>query len=163
MEKAEKYLESGNYLWNAGMFIWRADVIMEEIARYLPGLSKGLLQLGPGTSPDPEQYDVLQSVSIDYGVMEKAENVIMVPAQFGWNDIGNWPSARRCSVSRGEVLAIDSENTTVWNGGKLTVLLGVNNISVVETDSVTLVMNDDYSQKLREIVAELEDTKPELL
>ncbi len=92
--------------------------------------------------------------------MEKADNVVMVPAQFGWNDIGDWPSARRCGVGRGEVLAIDSENTTVWNGGKLTVLLGVNDVSIVETDSVTLVMSDEYSQKLREIVAELEDKKP---
>lgn len=163
LEKAEEYLESGNYLWNAGMFIWRADVIMDKITGYLPGLSEGLWKLDPGTCPDPEQYDALQAVSIDFGVMEKADNVVMVPAEFGWNDIGDWPSARRCGVGRGEVFAMDSENTTVWNGGKLTVLLGVSNVSVVETDSATLIMSDEYSQKLRDFVAELEDEKPDLV
>jgi len=163
LETASEYCSSGRYFWNAGMFIWRADVIMEEIALYLPGLSEELLQLGPGTCPDPEQYDAMQSISIDYGVMEKADNVVMIPAQFGWNDIGDWPSARRCGVGRGEVLAIDSGNNIVWNRGKLTVLLGVSDISVVETDSVTLIMSDEYSQKLREVVMELEDKKPDLV
>ncbi len=162
-ETASEYLASGRYFWNAGMFIWRADVIMEEIARNLPGLYEELIQLGPGTSPDTEQYSALQSISIDYGVMENADNVVVVPALFGWNDIGDWPSARRCGVGRGEVLAIDSGNSIVWNRGKLTVLLGVNDISVVETDSVTLIMSDEYSQKLREVVAELENTKPDLV
>jgi mannose-1-phosphate guanylyltransferase len=163
LEKAEEYLENGNYFWNAGMFIWRADVIMEEIARYLPELSDGIRELDSGTCPDTGKYDALQAISIDFGVMEKADNVVMVPAEFGWNDIGDWPSARRCGVGRGEVLAVDSENTTVWNGGKITVLLGISNVSVVETDSVTLVMSDEYSQKLREVVSDLEDAKPDLV
>lgn len=163
LETASEYIASGRYFWNAGMFIWRADVIMEEIARNLPGLHEQLLQLGPGTCPDPEQYDALPSISIDYGVMENADKVVMVPALFGWNDIGDWPSARRCGVGRGEVLAIDSGNSIVWNRGKLTVLLGVSDISVVETDSVTLIMSDEYSQKLREVVAELEEKKPDLV
>ncbi len=163
LETATQYVSSGRYFWNAGMFIWRADVIMEEITRFLPDLAEGLHLLGPGTSPDPEEYDELQSISIDYGIMERADNVVMVPAEFEWNDIGDWPSSRRCGVARGDVLAVDSENTTVWNGSKLTVLLGVNNISVVETDSVTLVMSDEYSQKLKNVVAELEEEKPELV
>ena len=163
LETASEYVSSGRYFWNAGMFIWRADVIMEKIARYLPGLYEELRQLDPGTCPDPRRYDALPSVSIDYGVMEKADNVVMVPARFGWNDIGDWPSARRCGVGCGEVLAVESGNNIVWNRGKLTVLLGVNDISVVETDSVTLIMSDEYSQKLREVVAELEDKKPDLV
>ena len=163
LETASEYLASGRYFWNAGMFIWRADVIMEEIARNLPGLCEQLLQLGSLTTPDPQRYDDLPSISIDYGVMENADNVVVVPALFGWNDIGDWPSARRCGVGRGTVLAIDSGNSIVWNRGKLTVLLGVNDISVVETDSVTLIMSDEYSQKLREVVAELENTKPDLV
>ena len=163
LEQAEKYFGSGNYFWNAGMFVWRADVIMEEIAKYLPELSDGIRELDSGTCPDQVKYDDLQSISIDFGVMEKADNVVMIPAEFGWNDIGDWPSARRCGVGMGEVIAMDSENTTVWNGGKITVLLGVSNVSVVETDSVTLVMSDEYSQKLRKVVADIEDRKPDLV
>jgi len=163
LSKAEEYLESGHYFWNAGMFVWRADVILDSIARYLPELYEGLRKLDSGTCPDPDKYAALQSISIDFGVMEKAENVVVVPAEFGWNDIGDWPSARRCGVGSGDVLAVDSENTTVWNSGKLTVLLGVSNVSVVETDSVTLVMSDDYSQKLKEVVSDLEAGKPDLV
>ena len=161
--KAEEYVQSGKYLWNAGMFIWRADVIMEKITRYLPGMSEALWKLDPGTSPDPVKYGALKAVSIDYGVMEKADNVVMVPARFQWNDIGDWPSARACGIGSGEVFAVDSENTTVWNGSKLTVLMGVSNISVIETDSVTLVMSDEYSQRLKNVVEKFEDEKPDLV
>jgi mannose-1-phosphate guanylyltransferase len=163
LETAREYLSTGRYLWNSGMFIWRADVILEKISAFLPELFEGITGLAPDSNPDAEQYNSLQSISIDYGVMEKADDVVMVPARFGWNDIGDWPSARACSVGSGEVLAIDSSDNTVWNGSKLTVLLGVSGISVVETDSVTLVMSDEYSQKLKEVVALLEEERPELV
>lgn len=160
---ASRYLASGEYLWNAGMFIWQPEVIMEEISTHLPRLARDLEGLGRVTSPDPEVYGSLEPVSVDYGIMEKAEGVVVVPARFEWNDIGDWPSARECGVGRGEVLSMDSANTTVWNPGKLTVLMGLSGISVVETDRVTLVMSDEYSQRLREIVAELEKSDPELV
>lgn len=160
---ASRYVASGEYLWNAGMFIWRPDVIMEEISTRLPRLARGLEGLGRVTSPDPEVYGSLEPVSVDYGIMEKAEDVVVVPARFEWNDIGDWPSARECGVGRGEVLSIDSGNTTVWNPGKLTVLMGLSGVSVVETEKVTLVMSDEYSQRLREVVAELEKSDPELV
>ncbi|MFO8183478.1 MAG: mannose-1-phosphate guanylyltransferase [Candidatus Aegiribacteria sp.] len=160
---ASRYLASGEYLWNAGMFIWRPDEIMNEISAHLPRLARGLQGLGKETTPDPEVYCSLESVSVDYGIMEKAEDVVVVPARFGWNDIGDWPSARECGVGRGEVLSMDSGNTTVWNPGKLTVLMGLSNVSVVETEKVTLVMSDEYSQRLREIVAELEKSDPDLV
>jgi mannose-1-phosphate guanylyltransferase len=163
LETATRYLESREYLWNAGMFIWRADVIMKQISAHLPELARGLSFIEPGTRPDTGTFGSLESVSIDFGVMEKAGDVVAVPALFGWNDIGDWPSARRCGVGRGEVLSFDSENTTVWNEGKLTVLLGVSGISVVETEGVTLVMSDEYSQRLKEVVDEMEDLHPELL
>jgi mannose-1-phosphate guanylyltransferase/mannose-1-phosphate guanylyltransferase/mannose-6-phosphate isomerase len=159
---ATRYIESGEYLWNAGMFIWRADVIMEQIRIHLPGLAGGLSSLEHGTRPDAGLYGSLESVSIDFGVMEKAGGVVAVPALFGWNDIGDWPSARRCGVSSGDVMSYDSQDFTVWNRGKLTVLLGVSGISVVETDRVTLVMSDRYAQKLRDVVRDMEDDHPEL-
>jgi mannose-1-phosphate guanylyltransferase len=162
-DTAKEYVSSNRFFWNAGMFIWRADVILNEISQHLPELAEGLEKLDSDTEPDLSLYDSLPSISIDYGVMEKAGNVVMVPAKFGWNDIGDWPTARKCDVGRGEVISVDSENTTVWNEGKLTVLMGLKNISVVETDSVTLVMSDEYSQKLKDVVAKLEKERPDLV
>lgn len=160
---ASEYIETGRYLWNAGMFVWRADVIADRIREYLPDLARGLSGLGPGPRPDPGAYAALPAVSIDCGVMEKANDVAVVPALFDWNDIGDWPSARRSGVGRGEVAAFDSHSCTVWNEDRLTVLLGVENISVVETDSVTLVMSDRCAQELGRVVAEMEKKRPELV
>jgi mannose-1-phosphate guanylyltransferase len=163
LKTAERYLDSGEYLWNAGMFIWRADTILEQFRIHLPQLARNLESLGAEPRPDPAAYGTLESVSIDFGVMEKAGDVAAVPALFEWNDIGDWPSSRVCGVGCGEVLAYGSSDVTVWNREKLTVLLGVSGISVVETDDVTLVMSDEYAQELREVVRDLEDRRPDLV
>ncbi len=163
LDTAKKYVASNRFFWNAGMFIWRADTILKEISQHLPDLAEGLEKLDSDTEPEMSLYNSLPSISIDYGVMEKAGNVVMVPARFGWNDIGDWPTARKCDVAKGKVISVDSENTTVWNDGKLTVLMGLKNVSVVETDSVTLVMSDEYSQKLKDVVAKLEKEQPDLV
>lgn len=160
---AEDYVKSGNYLWNAGMFVWRADVIMREISVHIPQLYESLKKLGNTLEPASELYGSLPSISIDYGVMEKSDNVCAVPAEFGWTDVGDWPSARKCGIGRGRVMKMDSSGSTVWNPDKLTVLLGVSNISVVETDSATLVMSDEYAQKLKEMVKLLEKERPDLV
>jgi mannose-1-phosphate guanylyltransferase len=162
-ETARGYLAAGCFYWNAGIFLWTADRILEEISLHLPRLAEGLIGMGGSLSPDAESYGVLPSVSIDYGVMEKAEAVAMVPARFSWSDVGDWPSARRCGVGRGRVIVVDSEDCTVWNEGRLTVLMGLKGVSVVETPSVTLVMSDEYSQELRKVVADLEEEAPELV
>ncbi|MCK4671263.1 MAG: mannose-1-phosphate guanylyltransferase, partial [Candidatus Aegiribacteria sp.] len=130
-DTAIEYAASKRYFWNAGMFIWRADTILKEITLHLPELAEGLEKLDSDTSPELSLYNSLPSISIDYGVMEKAGNVAMVPARFGWNDIGDWPTARKCNVAKGEVISIDCEITTVWSEGKLTVLMGLKNVSVV--------------------------------
>jgi mannose-1-phosphate guanylyltransferase len=162
-ETARGYLAAGGFYWNAGIFLWRVDRILEEISLHLPTLAEGLAGIGDSLSPDAATYGALPSVSIDYGVMEKARGVAMVPARFSWSDVGDWPSARRCGVGRGRVLEVDSENCTVWNEGRLTVLMGLKGVSVVETPSVTLVMSDEYSQELRKVVAGLEEEQPELV
>ncbi len=160
---ASMYLESGDYLWNAGMFVWTPDAIWEELSTHLPDVALGLQGIGCTVEPETRAYDSLESISIDYGVMEKAERVVTVPAEFSWNDVGDWPSARECGIGMGEVLARESHNVTVWNDKRLTVLLGMENVTVVETDDVTLIMSDEYSQELKKVVEEIEDRKPDLV
>ena len=164
VDTATCYLESGKHLWNAGMFIWRASRILEEIAIHIPELSVALDLIGRNASPEPGLYSSLPSVSIDYGVMEKAAKVAVLPARFDWDDLGDWPSIRRAGVARGRALAVDADDVTLWcEDGSLTVLLGMKGVSVVRTSGVTLVMSDEYSQKLREVVRKLEEDSPDLV
>jgi mannose-1-phosphate guanylyltransferase len=161
---AASYAGSGRFYWNSGMFVWRTDRILEEISTHLPGLYSGLERLGGTTSPPSGLYSALESVSVDYGVMEKADRVAMVPAGFEWDDVGDWPGSRRARVGRGEVMSVGSRDCTVWSeDGRLTVLLGVEGISVVQTDRVTLVMDDSMSQDLRDVVRRLEEERPDLV
>lgn len=161
---AEKYLRSGEYLWNSGMFIWRVDSFLDEFQRHMPGLYRDIQQLPDTTAPSMEEYSALESQSIDYGVMEKTDRAVVVPSLFQWSDIGDWPGARGAGVERGESLIIESDNTLVFDEtGRLTVVIGLDNVSVVSTEKAILVMSDCAAQKIKEVVAELEKTRPDLI
>ncbi len=160
---ARAFLESGRFLWNAGMFVWRADSILDEIGRQLPALHSALAGMRTGSEADPAVYGRLESVSIDYGVMEKAGRVAVVRASFGWDDLGDWPAARRAGVSRGRCLVVDGHDCTAWTPGRLTVVMGLSGVSVVESGGVILVMSDESAQKLRDVVTGLEATDPDLV
>jgi len=163
LRTAREYLESGDYLWNAGMFLWRVDTILESLRRHLPEVARAAEDLASETAPSLEDYGGIRSISIDYGVMERAERVAMVEAGFDWDDVGDWIAARRVGAGRGRTMEVESGDCTVWNPGRLTVLLGVESLSVVETDRATLVMSDSYAQKLKEVVARLEREEPDLV
>lgn len=156
IETAERFVRSCEYFWNAGMFVWQAGTILEEMSEYMPKLSGKLKRFYEKTSPTVSVWKSLEPESIDYGILEKSGKVAVLPASFAWDDIGDWPSARRCGIGRGRIVSIDSGDVTVWNEGKLTVLLGVSGLSVIETDDATLIMSDDYSQKLKHTVQEIE-------
>lgn len=101
MEKAKQYLNEGNYLWNSGMFIWSVDTIMNNFRKHMPELYEGILNIEKaigcydGEHVIKEEFIKLDSVSIDYGIMEKAENIFVLPCQFGWDDVGSWTSLER--------------------------------------------------------------------
>jgi len=163
-ETAESYLRSGDYYWNSGMFIWKVDAFLEELGSHMPELMASLRALPDTVSPSMECYGALQSQSVDYGVMEKTGRAVVVKADFQWSDIGDWPGARKAGVNKGESILLDSENTLVFDEtGRLTVVVGLSGVSVVSTDRATLVMSDDSSQKLKEIVEKLDSDRPELV
>lgn len=163
-QTALTYLESGEFLWNSGMFIWRVDTFLEELNKYMPVLFSSITNLPDTTSPSLEIYSSLESQSIDYGVMEKTKKAVVIPAEFEWSDIGDWLGARAAGVSKGEKILIDSENSLVFDEtGRLTVLIGIDNVSVVSTDKATLVISDSSAQEIKNLVAELDKSKPELV
>jgi mannose-1-phosphate guanylyltransferase len=122
VERAKHYLEKGNFFWNSGMFVWQAEAILAQMKKYLPGLYTDLHKLKPFLDADGLEQEInhiypdLESISIDYGVMEKAGNVLMIPADFGWNDLGTWASMAQIwpkddqgNVNQGEIMAMESK------------------------------------------------------
>lgn len=169
LSTAQLFLESGDFLWNSGMFIWRVPTILDQIAEFLPDLHSGLMEIAASWTK-PKSSDVLQrvyrslkAISIDYGVMEKARNVCVIRGDFGWSDVGSWEEVWRLSpkdeqgnAMRGNHLAIHSENNLVDARDKFYALLGVRDLIVVETEDAVLICPRDKSQEVREIVEELE-------
>ncbi len=155
---AGRYLETGRYLWNSGMFAWSVDGIIEALRKHMPALYTGLDAIDGSTRPDSVSFAGLPAVSIDVGVMEKADNVVVVPASFDWSDIGDWPGARAAGVCMGETLLVDSDKVLVYDStGRLTVVMGLSNVSVVCTEEATLVMADSCAQKLRGVTEKLSE------
>jgi len=162
---AKKFLESGDFLWNSGMFVWRADVILDQIKQFLPDLAEGLATIEPtiGTPQYADTvetvYGLIRSVSIDYGVMEKAKHVYVVKADFGWSDVGSWdevyrllPKDEEGNAIDGLVLTKDTSRSLIHSTGRLVAVVGASDLIVIETPDVVLVCKRTHSQDVKEIV-----------
>jgi len=161
---AATFLKSGDYLWNSGIFVWKASTIVNAFRNYLPDLYKHLelLMNSSLTKGDVDEfYYSSPSVSIDYGVMEKADDVFLIPGDFDWNDIGSWkavhelaPKDENGNSSLGaNVITEGAKQTLVHSkSGKLITLVGVSNIALVETDDSILVLNLDKAQDVKNVV-----------
>lgn len=167
--EAEAFLRRGGFLWNSGMFVWRASTILGAIERFLPDLHKGLLEIRAVLGTEREEeilgevYEAQKAVSIDYGVMEKAGDVLVVPGDFGWSDLGSWdalwetaPKDEKGNAARGPFIGIDTEDCLVHSPGKLVALVGVRDLVVVETKDALLVCRRGRSQDVRKVVETLE-------
>ncbi len=153
---AEQYLKSG-YLWNAGMFLWRVDTVLEMFGRYMTDLHEELMKLKDTLDDDPDAverfYRAAPKVSIDYGVMEKAERVAVIPVDFGWNDVGSWDAMDSLfstdgsgNTVRGSAEIVDSERNVIWSSDKHIVLIGVNDLVIVEGPDAILVCPRNMAQ-----------------
>lgn len=168
---ADKYLASGKYLWNAGMFVWTTKHIISLFAKHLPGTTKVLDAIAKDygtTDYDPtlkNLYKEVDNISIDYGIMEKEKAIIVIPADFGWSDIGNWGTLLDvvCEVHgtnlvcRGDHIGVDNTNVLIMGHNKLIATVGLEDIIVVDTPDVLLVCNGKKDQKIKELINELKD------
>jgi mannose-1-phosphate guanylyltransferase len=175
-EKAVYYLASGEYFWNAGIFVATAETIMNQIERYLPDLFQGLTRLKKtmGTDDFVEEfktvYENLEAISFDYGIMERTkEPVYVLPSECGWSDVGSWASLyelkgqdhdKNRNFSSGNPILIDCEGNFVSSeSGRLVACLGLENCLIVDTPEALLVADLRRSQDIREIVKKLKETK----
>ena len=172
LETAKQYLASGNYFWNAGMFVWKTAVLQKALEQHCPELSKGLNiladQLQSGTSLDvalEELYPQLPKISVDYALMEKADNVYTVPSSFDWDDVGEWPAIARHNkpdaqgnIIQGTVISeASSGNIVVSEEGHLVALVGVEDLIVVQTPEATLICHKDKAQDLKKLVNKIKE------
>jgi len=163
---AAEFVRSGEYYWNSGSFIWKVSTIMEAFREFMPDLHAALGRIAEsvGTPRENEvlaaQYEGLESISIDYGVMEYARNVKVVEATYVWDDVGSWRSIENLrerdaagNVLEGKLLALDSSNCTViGNQDHLIATVGIDNLIIVHTPDATLVCRKDQAQDVRKIV-----------
>ncbi len=174
VETAEKFLNSGDFLWNSGIFIWKAEIILFEMKTFMPELHESLNSIYDAL--DTTQYEavldreweIIEPESIDYGILEKAKNVYTIPAEFKWSDMGSWKSLyeflkkdKNKNVLKGETITIDSSNSLVISPNRMTALIGVDNLVVVNMGDATLVMTMEKAQKVKEIVAILNEMNQE--
>jgi len=170
LEQAMQFLEQESFYWNSGMFIWKASTILQAIATHLPDLHEGLLKIEAALGTDSygtvleDVYGETPSISIDYGVMEKADKVLLIPGDFGWSDVGSWDALWEVSekddsgnVCRGPVIAVETGDSLVYSPKKLVTLVGVRDLIVVETEDALLICRRGDSQEVRRIVDILEE------
>ncbi len=164
LERARGFLAEGGYYWNSGIFLFRRDLLLAAFERYLPEVSRGLTRLlEPGGSVAlPEVYRDFPSISLDHGIMERADNVAVVPVEMGWNDVGTWgalqdifPKDERGNVILGRTLDRDSKDCTFFAQNRLVATIGLEKTIVVDTPDATLVCHRDRVQEVKDLVAEL--------
>jgi mannose-1-phosphate guanylyltransferase/mannose-6-phosphate isomerase len=166
-ERARRYLKSGAYLWNAGIFAWTARAILEEIEAHAPKLAAAAAALASGSPRDARRlaraYRDAPAVPIDRAVLERSRRVWCLPVSFEWSDVGSWQSlaallgvsAARSAVVEGEAILCDAPGNLVWGGRRLVALLGVEGLAVVDSGDALLVARLERSDELRRIVSEL--------
>jgi mannose-1-phosphate guanylyltransferase/mannose-6-phosphate isomerase len=163
---AEKFLASGRHYWNGGIFAWRADVFLEELAKHHPEMAAGCRAIAGAADPAAKLsavYPGLTSISVDYAVLEKARDVVMVAAKFPWSDVGSWnaladvlPANGDGNVTEGDALTLDSSGCLVRSRSRFTAVVGVKDLLIVDMPDALLVCPKSRAQDVKRIVEQLE-------
>lgn len=169
---AEQYVADGTYAWNSGMFVGRAALILDEIRTHAPAVAEGAARIaeamkaGMPASRLAALYEAVESVSIDYAVMERTARAAVIPAEFGWSDVGSWAALddvgekdERANVISGRVLDLGSERSILYAQDRLVATIGLQDLIVVDTPDATLVCAKDRAQDVRRIVESLESRR----
>ena len=168
-ETAEAYIASDNYLWNGGIFVWKISAILEAYSKYLPAMYTEMMKMYEdiGTKYEKQRlesiYPLLESISIDYGIMEKADNVYVLPCDCGWNDVGSLdalalmlPRDANANSIRGNAIVQDSKHCIVSAEKRMVALVGCEDMMVIDTEDALLVCPKSKAQEVRKTVERLE-------
>jgi mannose-1-phosphate guanylyltransferase len=160
LDVAKKIFRNKKYYWNGGMFIFRADTLLNEIKRLCPQVYRIISK--ERESEVKALWRKLPSLSIDYGVMEKTRRIVLLPADFGWVDVGSWQAVaglivkdRNNNIFKGNCVDLESKNSLVWGHRRLVATVGLNNIVIVDTPDALLVCAKDKTQDVKRLVEKL--------
>ena len=167
IDLAKRFVASGDFVWNAGMFFWKVSTFLSAMDLYMPEMMESIneiaLRLQKGKS-FKQKWDLIQPESIDYGLMEKAKNIFVVSGDFKWNDIGSWNALYDVlnpnidnNIIRGHGKVLDGKNNLIQSNGKFTAVIGASNLVVVNTEDATLVVPRDKVEDVKELVGFLKD------
>jgi mannose-1-phosphate guanylyltransferase len=171
LETAKIYFSEWEYLWNIGCFAWRVDVLLALFENHLPEMSQHLLAIQAAIGGEKYQetlsseFSAINPISMDYGIVEKTNKLLVIPADFGWADIGHWKTvkdvlseAETDNVTKGQVLTVDSKNNLAYSyTGKLIALVGVDDLVVVENGDTILVCTKERAQDVKKITDKLKE------
>jgi mannose-1-phosphate guanylyltransferase len=174
-ELAKAFFESGDFVWNAGIFIWKTKAIIEAFEKFLPEIAETFSAISDQYYTDEEKgkigwaYERTKAISIDYGVMEKADNVYVVPGEFGWSDLGSWSSLHEYhdkddhgNVIDGTAMTYDSNDCIIRSPkDKLVVIQGLEGYLVADCDNVLMICKKDDEKQIRSIVNDVKSEKGE--
>jgi mannose-1-phosphate guanylyltransferase len=174
LDVAKQYLASGDYVWNAGMFVWSVPVVEAALRQHAPELDAGLQPVRTALAKKKalpavlkKVYPTLTKISVDYALLEKSQNVVVLPSSFDWDDVGAWPAVPRHykkdatgNVSRGLAIVEDGSNNIVFSeDGHLTAVLGASDLIVVHTADATLVAPKEKAQEIKKLLKRIEAFK----
>lgn len=163
--RAQTYVSSGHHLWNSGMFVWKTSVIIESFKRYLPRVYKSMLPISESIGTDREEatinavYPLIPNISIDYGILERSDEVVVVSGDFGWNDIGSWDALGAIfapdefgNIVKANHVGLQTRNSIVYGNGRLIATFGIDGLIIADTDDALLICPKDQAQSVKEIV-----------
>ncbi len=162
-QRAESYLSDGGYYWNSGIFLWKAKRILEEIKLHMPLTFQRLMEIGDGEDITGS-YEGMEPISIDKGILEKAEDVVMIPADFAWSDMGSWNSFgeilgpdRSGNIIKGRVVDLGSSDSVILGCDRVVATIGLKDMILVDTPDATLVCPKDRAQDVKAVVEALKE------
>lgn len=171
LEVAKEYLADGHYLWNSGMFVWKVSTILNNFKKLLPESYAALMKIkeSVGTADEEavlnKEFMNLEAESVDYAIMEKADNIYIIPGNFGWDDIGSWLAVGRIkktdddnNVVNGSVVTVNTKNCVIEGADKLIATVGLRDMVVVDTKDATLISTKENAGEIKKVLAKLRET-----
>jgi len=163
---AKRFIKSGDFLWNAGIFVWEVKSLLLSLEKHMPDLHDAIKKIGLRIEKSDSFDDIWESIlpeSIDYGLMEKANNIFVIPAEFEWNDLGSWDALHDIfskkendNVVRGLGTVLEGKNNFIQSKDRFTAVIGIDDVVVVNTDDATLIVPRNKVEKVKDLVAWLD-------
>ena len=171
LDNAQEYVATGKYLWNSGIFIWSIPTVLSLFEKHLPDTYAKLMQIGEAIGTENEEeivdsiYKDMQKISIDYGIMEKLDETLVIPGDFGWNDVGSWatvhelaPKDEHGNVVTGSHIGVDTKDCLILGAdGRVVATVGVEDLVIVDTEDAILICRKDRTQDVKKIVDKLKE------